>query len=160
MFAWNTKPEASSKQAIARLEEVLSKAGLHKGHVTIQKDEKLSGKTWNIPCKPSLGGAKARRFLSNHSEKPTRIQYSVWKDVISATQDFEDKGTTRLKKVEVWRQLDNMVKVLRKDKFSNADALILEKTAMEFVDAVRVTWGIDHITHFMVRNFYVCSLKL
>lgn len=98
--------------------------------------------------------------MSNHSEKPTRIQYSVWKDVISATQDFEDKGTTRLKKVEVWRQLDNMVKVLRKDKFSNVDALILEKTAMEFVDAVRVAWGIDHITHYMVRNFYVCSLKL
>lgn len=151
LFAWNTKPESASKQAIARLEEVLSKAGLHKGHVKIQKDEKLSGKTGNVPNKPSIGGVKARRFLSNHSKESSKIQYSVWKDVISATEDFEDKGTTRVKKVEVWKKLDNMIEVLRKDTISYADALLLEKTAIEFVDAVRVAWGSDHITHYMVR---------
>lgn len=152
LYAWNTKPKSSSKEAISRLEDVLSKAGLHKGHVKIQKDLKLSGKTGNVPCKPSIGGAKARRFLSNHSGKPSKIHYSVWKDIIAATQDFEHKGSTRLLKVEVWKKLDDMVKILRKEIFSNNDVRLLQKSCVEFVDAVKAAWGVDHVTHYMVST--------
>lgn len=152
LYAWNTKPESSSKEAISRLEDVLSKASLHKGHVKIQKDLKLSGKTGNVPCKPSIGGAKARRFLSNHSGKPSKIHYSVWKDIIVATQDFEHKGSTRLLKVEVWKKLDDMVKILRKEIFSNNDVRLLQKSCVEFVDAVKAAWGVDHVTHYMVST--------
>lgn len=152
LFAWNTKPESSSKQAISRLEDVLSKAGLHKGHVKIKKDDKLSGKSGNIPCKPSIGGSKARRFLSNYSTKQSKIQYSVWKEIITATQDFEERGSTRLMKAEVWKKLDSMVKYLRKDTFSNADIQMIQRTTSEFVDAVQGAWGADHITHYMVKS--------
>lgn len=151
LFAWNSEPEASAKEAISRLEDVLSKAGLHKGHVKIKKDDKLSGKTGNIPCKPSIGGSKARRFLSNYSGKQSKVQYMVWKEIIAATQDFEEEGSTRIHKVEVWKKLDNMVKYLRKDKFSNTDVQMIQKTTNEFVDAVQSAWGVDHITHYMVR---------
>lgn len=107
----------------------------------------------NLPCKPSIGGSKARRFLSNHSGKPTKIQYSIWIDVLNATKDFEEKGTTRIKKVEVWTKLDNMVKLLRKNKLSDTDVLLIEKSTIEFVDAVKDAWGEDHITHYMVNLF-------
>lgn len=43
-FAWNTKPESLAKKAIARLEEVLSKAGLHKGHVKYKRTRSFRGK--------------------------------------------------------------------------------------------------------------------
>lgn len=151
MFAWNTKPESISKQAICRLEDVLSKA---KGLVKIQKDEKLSGKTGNLPSKPSIGGAKAHRFLSNHTCKDSSIQHLVWKDIIVATQDFEARGTTKLQKVEVRQKLDTMVKILRKNTFTNIDKQILQKSCVDFIDFVSKAWGPDHITHYMV-----CSKK-
>lgn len=150
VFAWNTKPTSLAKEAISRLEDVLSKAGLHKRYVKIQKDEKLSGKNGNMPTKPSIGGAKARRFLSNHTGKASNIQHSVWTDIIAATQDFEKDGKTRVLKVDVWKKLDSMIAILRKEKYSDIDKKAVQRTCVEFVNAVSKAWGEDHITHYMV----------
>ena len=63
LFAWNKKPQTESKKSIEAIEHVLSKAGLHGGHVKIEKDIKMSGTRGNLPAKPSMSGVKARRFL-------------------------------------------------------------------------------------------------
>lgn len=55
-------------------------------------------------------------------------------------------------KVEVWKKLDDMVKILRKEIFSNNDVRLLQKSCVEFVDAVKAAWGVDHVTHYMVST--------
>ena len=52
------------KSVISALEKVLSEIGLHGGNVHIQKDNRSSTNEKDIPMKPSIGGVKARRFLS------------------------------------------------------------------------------------------------
>ena len=43
LFSWNKTPQDESKKSIEAIECVLSKAGLHGGHVKIEKDIKRSG---------------------------------------------------------------------------------------------------------------------
>lgn len=158
LYVWNTKPESASKIGIERLEQVLSKAGLHKGNVKIKKSEKLSGKSGNVPNKPSVGGAKARRFLSNHTGKSSTVTYNVWKDVVAASKDFEEKGNTRLKKAAVWQNLDNLIGMLRKEKLSEIDIANLQKYCEIFVKSVAECWGENHVTHYMVIHYlFLCK---
>ena len=63
-FAYKMQPISQSQAVCKRIEEVLSSVGLHKGRVEIKKDEKRSGASGNLPLKPSIGGVKARKFLS------------------------------------------------------------------------------------------------
>ena len=54
LFAWNKTPQAETKKSIEEIERVLSKAGLHGGHVKIEKDIKRLGTRGNLPAKPSM----------------------------------------------------------------------------------------------------------
>ena len=51
-----------------KIEDILSDMGLHGGQVKIVADTKRSIASHQVPIKPSLGGVKARRFLSFHGE--------------------------------------------------------------------------------------------
>ncbi|KAJ7295280.1 hypothetical protein O6H91_Y201000 [Diphasiastrum complanatum] len=102
-----------------------------------------------MPTKPSIEGAKACRFLSNHTGKASNIQHSVWKEIVAATEDLGMTNKSRLLKVDVWKKLDNMIKILRKDKFSDTDKRVLQNTCVDFVNAVSKAWGEDHISHYM-----------
>ena len=64
-------------------------------------------------------------------------------------------GSTRLQKVEVWKKLDAMVKVLRREVFTDTDKQLLQKSCVEFVDAVSKAWGPYHITHYMVSYSHI-----
>ena len=63
-FAWTLKPQKESLKSIKAIEGVLSDIGLHGGHVKIEEDNKQSKGGRKVPKKPSIGGVKAKRFLS------------------------------------------------------------------------------------------------
>ena len=46
----------------------------------IKKDEKKSGATGDIPCKPCFGGAKARNFFLRHVMSKVRLPLDFHKD--------------------------------------------------------------------------------
>ena len=73
-FAWKIRLEKNRKDALQALEKVLSNIGLHGGDVHITKDFKKSTNGKEVPIKPSIGGVKARRFLSRpkHNGKQVR----------------------------------------------------------------------------------------
>ena len=87
----------------------MSSIGLHGGKVKIQVDEKQSTASHVVPCKPSIGGVKARWFLSFHgkhgkiNEKVggSTINFGVWKSVHNAVKDHNDQGHARTTKYRV-----------------------------------------------------------
>lgn len=153
LLAWNHKPESVAKAAIRRLEIVLSNAGLHKGNVTIEKSDRLSGKKGNVPNKPSIGGAKARRFLSNHTCKESSVRYEIWREIVQATRTLE--GSNRVEKGQVWTNLDKLIGVIRKENLSSEDMRTLQNHCTTFVKSVHDCWGKDNVTHYMVLIYII-----
>ena len=109
-FAWKIRDIAERKEAVSALERVLSDVGLHGGNVCILKDTKKSTNDKEVPMKPSIGGVKARRFLSRPSHMQTRkktkngkvykstyvsqVTYEHWKKIHNAIKDQEGKSRT------------------------------------------------------------------
>ena len=58
------KPKQESDKSIKAIEKVSSDIGMHGGNVKIEEDTKRSTNTSKPPTKPSIGGVKAKRFLS------------------------------------------------------------------------------------------------
>lgn len=63
-FAWTLRPNSIGIEDVKALETVLSDIVLHGGHIKIEQDEKRSNDGRDLPNKLSIGGVKARRFLS------------------------------------------------------------------------------------------------
>ena len=84
-----------------------------------KKDEKKSGATGDIPCKPCFGGAKARKFLSapcnEQGEVITKFpqRFDGWKKVHYAVPDITNNGTTRIAKARVWLELNSLALLLK-----------------------------------------------
>ena len=115
-FAWKLRPAKARDEAIQKLEKVLSEIGLHGGNVKIVADTKKSGKGNLVPIKPSIGGVKARRFLScyknlgkiNARAGGSSIKWNQWKALHNAIKDHGDDGQMRNRKAEVWEALDKV----------------------------------------------------
>ena len=60
------KPEDRVVACVSKVEELLCSIGLHGGNIKLKKYAQLSRALGNLPAKVSMGGVKARRFLSNH----------------------------------------------------------------------------------------------
>ena len=76
------------KELFKKIEQVLSNADLHCGQVKIEKDLKRSGKTGNIPSKPCFGGTKAKKFLSNHTQRVhLGTDFEVWRKLHAGVPD-------------------------------------------------------------------------
>ena len=85
----------------------------------LKEDKKMSGKTQNLPAKVSMGGAKARRFLSNHNlgkEKHTLSHspssWECWKALCECTTNNASHPSTMTLRAKVWPKLDAFVKLL------------------------------------------------
>ena len=148
MFAWNKTPQTESKKSIEAIESVLSKAGLHGGHVKIEKDIKRSGTRGNIPAKPSISGVKARRFLEN---KCGHGCWGLYEQLIDAEDDRTSGGreSSRKKKC-AWRSLSSLFLLMEKDKFMDGDAIAFQEVVTDFIKAMKEAWGDNHMTHYMV----------
>jgi hypothetical protein len=148
LFAWNKTPQAESKKSIEAIERVLSKAGLHGGHVKIEKDIKRSGTRGNLPAKPSMSGVKARRFLEN---KCGHGCWGLYEELIDAEDDRTSEGreSTRKKKCS-WRSLSSFFLLMDKEKFMEGDAITFQEAITDFIREMIEAWGDNHMTHYMV----------
>jgi hypothetical protein len=63
IFIWTIRDKRLQAEAVDDMQKVLSAMGAHGGNVVIFKDAKLSGKSNNIPNKPSLSGANMNNFF-------------------------------------------------------------------------------------------------
>lgn len=164
-FAWTLQPNTTKIQSIRALESVLSDIGLHGGHVKIEKDEKKSKDGRDVPKKPSIGGVKARRFLSMPiSEDNTRrvriqsVRYNRWKCMHNAVVDHADDGQARSRKANVWKSLDTVFKFCDKKVWTTQDHQIFRKALDEFKKSMIDAWTDQHITHYMViHSLYLLS---
>ena len=67
-FSWKEKNISIQKENLTKIEKILSDIGLHGGKVKIIEYPKRSIETHKVACKPSIGGVKARGFLSFNGE--------------------------------------------------------------------------------------------
>lgn len=167
-FAWKLRPEKNRKDALQALEKVLSDIGLHGGDVHITKDFKKSTNGKEVPIKPSIGGVKARRFLSRpkHSGKQvrqgrivSRINYGLWKQVHNAVKDHEADGEARNVKAEVWRSLDQLFMFCDNVTWTKSDYKNFEEAIKHFGKSMKDAWTACNITHYMVRFCLLLLLK-
>lgn len=165
-FAWKIKDAQERKDAITALEKVLSEIGLHGGNVKIVKDMKKSSNEREVPLKPSIGGVKARRFLSKitttdqaKATKPTnvtyvsKIQYQQWRRLHNAVKDQE--GASRNAKAEVWQTVDVLFQMCEKGKWTKQDRKRFQDNLQGLKKAFCTAWTSTQITHYMVRQHQI-----
>ena len=154
-FVYNIKPQDESNKACRELEKVLSKIGLHGGDVVIKKDEKKSGKSRDVPCKPCIRGTKARKFLAPRINDKGCIsvyfpkRYDGWKKLHNAVPDRTNGGARRIAKANICLQFNKLAPLLQKLKFDVEDASDFEIYIKGFHDAVVAGWGAHSITPYM-----------
>ena len=150
-FAWIMKPTLESERTIKKIEQVLSDAGLHCGQVKIEKDLKRSGKTGNVPSKPCFGGAKARKFLSNHTQRGhLGTDFEVWRKLHAVVPDRGSSGQARVAKARAWLALDRLAPLLQKARFEDGDVEQFEAVVTEFYTSYEKAWGATNLTQYMV----------
>ena len=164
-FAWKIKNHTERNKAIAALELFLGNMKLHGGEVQIVQDKKKSTSEIDIPRKVSLGGVKARRFLSrpidNRRQKLTkrgkyynrthvsRIEFEQWKKLHNTVKDHE--ALSRHAKAEVWRAVDVIFQMLDREIWTNTDKKTFQTTLDLFKKEYLKAWEDINITHYMVR---------
>lgn len=156
-FAWKEKDSSIHKENIAKIEEILSNIGLHGGQVKIVADPKRSTETHQVPCKPSISGVKARRFLSFNGNlgkinrrRGSTIKYGQWKVLHNAIKDHADEGRARTRKAEVWKALDEVFALCDKKVWKQQYTTNLTKALVIFGRAMTNAWTNQNITHYMV----------
>ncbi len=135
--------------------------GLHGGQVKIVADTKRSTASHQVPIKPSLGGVKARKFLSfygeqgkiNQNHEFSRIKYGLWKKLHNAMKDHGDGGEARNRKAQVWISLDEVFKMLNLKTWKRNDILKLKMALHNFGKSMQDAWSNQSITHYMVSHY-------
>lgn len=161
-FAWKLQPKSVSDEGIKRIEEILSEMGLHGGKVKIISCSKRSTTSHQVPIKPSLGGVKARRFLSYNGSKsrmrkdgsPSSIKYNLWKKLHNAIKDHANNGEARNHKAEVWIHLDEVFRLLDSKRWTQNDNLRLRSALQSFGKSMQDAWSAQSITHYMVKRLF------
>ncbi len=164
-FAWKIKNHTERKTAIAGLEMFLGDMLLHGGEFQISQDKKRSNNEIDIPRKISVGGVKARRFLSrpvdNRPQKLTkrgtfykrthvsRIEFEQWKKLHNIAKDHQP--LSRHAKAEVWRAVDIIFQMLDKETWTSADKKRFQATLDQFKKEFLKAWEDINITHYIVR---------
>ena len=101
-YAYSIKPTKLSNERIQKCESLLSKMGFHGGTVHLVKDPNLSSCTGDILQDISMGGTKARRFLSNHDGKQINALWECWKELCLVTTSVKIRPDQANKRMEVW----------------------------------------------------------
>ncbi len=169
-FAWKIRNQTEQKKGIAALEMLLGDMKLHKGEVQIVQDKKKSSNEIDIPRKVSLGGVKARRFLSrpidNRRQKLTkrgkyytrthlsRIEFEQWKRFHNTVKDHQP--LSRHAKAEVWHAVDIIFQMLDKETWTTSDKKTFQTTLDLFKKEFLKAWEDINITHYMVREVFHC----
>ena len=129
--------------------------GFHGGQVQLRKDPNLFGKSGDVLADVSMGGAKARRFLSNHNQKQVNCMWECWKQLCIITTNVKSRPDVANERMEVWRCLDTFLKILRMQKKTNTYADDYTESITSLVEAIKEAWGAKDITYYLVRLFCI-----
>lgn len=157
-FVWKIKNQSERRKGIIAIEDALSSMQLHGGNVQIEQDQKLSTSEKDLPKKVSVGGVKARRFLSRPAANTTkkratnhvsRIEYQQWRKLHNAVKDHE--AASRNAKSEVWHAIDNIFGMCDKESWSTPDIKVFQAHLLQLKKQFIAAWTENNITHYMVR---------
>ena len=98
--------------ALNNIEEIFNNLRVQSNNVHIVKENDLSGKTQSVPCKISLGGAKAKHFLSTPIDKCSSSKWELWRDLCEATTFQTSNGAKAQLYKDVWINLSKMVMIM------------------------------------------------
>jgi hypothetical protein len=145
MFVWNMQNKTYQAKAIEAMEESLSSAGVHGGHVRIFKDSNLSGSTGSVPNRPSMNGAHVARLFKKSSYSNND---KVWMDVCTANHHTGADG--KLSWMRMWKAYEDLQPYLTgltlTDEQRNAFKGKIETWGKFYIQA----FGEHHVTHYMV----------
>lgn len=95
--------------------------GLHRGDVHTVTHLKKSTNGKDVPIRRFLFEPHREGKHPTRSRYVTRVRYNLWRFVYNAVQDNEVDGIVRNTKVELWKSLDNLLKLYDKKKWTNSD---------------------------------------
>jgi hypothetical protein len=138
------------------MEKIVSLTGAHGGNVVIFKDTDLSGKSNNVPNKPSFSGAHAMKFFSPKPDDTSENPRPLYVDLVNAEKNFNNNGQDKRDRMKVWAALDAL-----RPYFSGL-RLEEEQTVQDF-KAKMDDWaqhyikcfGESNVTHYMVSTNYL-----
>ena len=151
-YAYSIKPTKLADTCIEKCESLLSKMGFHGGQVHLKKDPNLSGGTGDVLQDVSMGGAKARRFLSNHDQKQVNAMWDCWKELCRITTNVSSRPEIANKRMLVWKQLDDFLQLLRAQRSTTTYATDFKRAIKLLIQAIKEAWGEKDITFYLVRQ--------
>lgn len=154
-YAYSIKPTQLADDCIEKCENLLSKMGFHGGQVQLKKDPNLSKKTGDVLQDVSMGGAKARRFLSNHDQKQVNAMWDCWKELCRITTNVASRPEIANKRMLVWKRLDDFLVLLRKQRSTTTYAADFTNAIKLLIAAIIEAWGKKDITFYLVRLYKV-----
>ena len=151
MHVWTIGEEAIQKTAIHEMQAAVSLTGAHGGNVIIFKDNELSGKSNNVPNKPSFSGAHALKMFMIDPSDEAEIPRKLYVAVVNAEKNFLGKGQTKRDKLKLWQTLEEV-----KPYFGGL-RLTEEQSAADFKEKIEafghqflICYGETHVTHYVV----------
>lgn len=137
------------------MERVISETGAHGGNVVIFKDQELSGKSNNVPNKPSFSGAHALKLFKEDPQSISVPPKKRFVDVVNAEKNNLRRGQAKRDKIEMWRALDAVRPYL------TGLRLIEGQSSEDFKEKVDIwghlylkCFGEYQVTHYMVSYCY------
>ena len=151
MHVWTIKDKALQRIAINDMQTVLSLTRAHGRNVIIFKDQDLSGKSNDVPCKPSFSGVHALKLFRDNPTDTNPIRHKLYVSVVNVEHNFLRKGEAKQDKLCLWELLEALLPY-----FSGSN-LCEDQSAEDFeekIDAFGMQYikclGKCHVTHYIV----------
>ena len=151
MHVWTIKDKALQKTAIEDMQRVVSLTGAHGRNIIIFKDHDLSGKSNDVPCKPSFSGAHALKLFKDNPLDSNPIRHKLYVCVVNTEHNFLRKGEAKRDKLKLWELLEALLPYLsslslREDQSAKDFKERMDAFGMQYIKC----FGECHITHYMV----------
>ena len=149
-YGYSIKLSSVANKCIDKCEVLLSKMGFHGSQVHIKKDPNLSKGASDVLADALMGGAKARRFLSNKDQKQVNSMWECWKDLCLVTTNVASKPMVANKRMLVWKRLDEFLTLLRKQRTTTTYATNFQNVISLLITSIKEAWGEKDITSYLV----------
>jgi hypothetical protein len=152
---WTIRDDALRKSAIREMERAVSLTGAHGGNVTIFKDEDLSGKSNNVPNKPSFNGAHALKLFKLNPNILGNPPRKLYVDIVNAEKNTLNKGQAKRDRLELWHALDALQPYFTGLRLTNGQSARDFKLKVDaFGQLYLKCFGEHQVTHYMVRLLF------
>ena len=107
----------------------------------MKKGPNLSKKIGDVLQDVSMGGAKARRFLSNHDKKQVNVMWDCWKELCRITTNVASQPKIANKRMLVWKRLYDFLILLKKQRSTTTNSIDFTNAIQLLIVAIIEAWG-------------------